>query len=83
MNPIARAVIGLVRAYQRLISPYRAPSCRFMPTCSQYMIEAVQVRGALVGVALGAWRIARCNPLCRGGYDPVDRPTGTEPHSDG
>lgn len=58
--------------YRRFISPMkRAPSCRFLPTCSAYAIEAVRTRGIVVGGALAAWRLLRCNPLCRSGYDPV------------
>jgi len=68
------ALIALVRAYQVLISPLMPPCCRFQPTCSQYMIEAIRKRGPLIGVLKGLWRLARCNPLCRGGYDPVDGP---------
>ena len=61
-----------VVAYRKLISPLkRTPSCRFLPTCSEYAIEAVQKRGVVIGGALAAWRIVRCNPLCKGGYDPV------------
>lgn len=58
--------------YRRVISPLkRAPSCRFLPTCSEYAIEAVNKRGVVVGSALATWRVLRCNPLCHGGYDPV------------
>jgi putative membrane protein insertion efficiency factor len=61
-----------VVVYRKLISPLkRAPSCRFLPTCSEYAIEAVKTRGVVIGVALAVWRILRCNPLCKGGYDPV------------
>ena len=61
-----------VVCYRRVISPMkRAPSCRFLPTCSEYAIEAVNKRGVVVGGALATWRVLRCNPLCTGGYDPV------------
>ncbi len=66
-----RFFIFLVRLYQRHISPYRASSCRFRPTCSQYAIEALEKRGVAAGLLLTAYRIFRCNPFCRGGYDPV------------
>ncbi len=66
-----RILIAAVRGYQRYISPALPRHCRFMPTCSQYAIEALQKHGALKGSALAIWRILRCNPLCRGGYDPV------------
>jgi putative membrane protein insertion efficiency factor len=58
--------------YRRFISPLkRTPSCRFMPTCSEYAMEAVKERGVVIGGALATWRVLRCNPLCAGGYDPV------------
>ncbi|MBU0755938.1 MAG: membrane protein insertion efficiency factor YidD, partial [Planctomycetes bacterium] len=64
---IRRAIIALIRLYQRAISPLKLPTCRFYPSCSAYFIEAVQVHGVLKGMAMGVWRILRCNPLCRGG----------------
>lgn len=64
-------LVLLVRFYQMLISPMFPPSCRFTPTCSTYMIEALQKRGPLVGLWLGIRRILRCNPWHPGGYDPV------------
>ena len=63
--------ILLVRAYQRCVSRFLPPVCRFTPSCSQYMIDAIRKRGFIVGVLKGAWRILRCNPLFPGGYDPV------------
>jgi putative membrane protein insertion efficiency factor len=61
-----------VHVYRAVLSPMkRAPSCRFLPTCSEYAIDAVKQRGIVVGGALAAWRIARCHPFCKGGYDPV------------
>jgi putative membrane protein insertion efficiency factor len=61
-----------VHVYRALLSPLkRAPTCRFLPTCSEYAIDAVKQRGIVVGGALAGWRILRCNPLCHGGYDPV------------
>lgn len=71
MDP-AKPLIALIRGYQRFISPFRAPSCKFTPTCSQYMIEAIRKRGLIAGTAKGIWRILRCHPFSRGGYDPVD-----------
>ena len=64
------AVIGCVRLYQMTLSPIVGRQCRFRPTCSHYMIEAVEKYGAVRGTAKGLWRILRCNPFCRGGYDP-------------
>ncbi|MCE5188189.1 MAG: membrane protein insertion efficiency factor YidD [Eubacteriales bacterium] len=66
-----RFLIALIRGYQKYISPLIPPSCRFQPTCSQYAIEAVQKYGALKGGAMAIWRILRCNPFGKGGYDPV------------
>jgi putative membrane protein insertion efficiency factor len=60
--------------YRRVLSPLkRTPTCRFLPTCSEYALEAVRHRGVVVGGALATWRVLRCNPLCHGGYDPVPR----------
>jgi putative membrane protein insertion efficiency factor len=61
-----------IRFYRRFVSPLKTtPTCRFAPTCSAYALEAIETRGAVVGVLLAAWRILRCNPLCAGGHDPV------------
>ena len=66
-----------VAFYRRVLSPMkRTPTCRFSPTCSEYAQLAVRERGIVVGGALAAWRILRCNPLCRGGYDPVPHAHG-------
>lgn len=72
MNILARGAIAFVRGYQRFLSPFKMPACRFSPTCSQYMVEAIEKRGVLIGVAKGVARILRCHPFARGGYDPVD-----------
>ena len=64
--------IWLIRLYQKFLSPLkRNPSCRFTPTCSSYAIEAFTKRGFFVGMGLTVWRICRCNPYSKGGYDPV------------
>ncbi len=63
--------ISIIRFYQKRISPLKPPSCRFYPTCSNYAIEAITKYGALHGGFLAIKRILRCNPFCRGGYDPV------------
>jgi len=65
-------MIMLVRLYQVTLSPLIGMHCRFHPTCSDYFIEAVEKKGAVRGAALGLWRLLRCNPLCRGGHDPVE-----------
>jgi hypothetical protein len=67
---LSRTVIALVRLYQLTLSPIFGRQCRFQPTCSHYMIGAVEKYGVLRGVPKGLWRICRCNPLCKGGYDP-------------
>ena len=64
-------MIGLVKLYRILISPIKPSSCRFTPTCSEYAIEAFRKRGFFAGFILMIWRILRCNPFCKGGYDPV------------
>jgi putative membrane protein insertion efficiency factor len=66
----SRAIIAFVRLYQLTLSPFIGRQCRFQPTCSHYMIGAVEKYGAVRGVLKGLWRILRCNPFCRGGYDP-------------
>ncbi len=64
-------MIWLVGLYRKYISPLKPPCCRFTPTCSAYAIEAFEKRGFFVGFALTVWRILRCNPFSKGGYDPV------------
>lgn len=64
-------LIYAIKCYQKLLSPLLPPACRFIPTCSQYFIEALQYKGLIKGVLLGIYRILRCNPYCHGGYDPV------------
>ena len=67
-----KILIAIVRFYQRNISPYKGgSSCRFIPTCSQYALEALEKYGALKGSLLAIRRILRCHPLSKGGYDPV------------
>lgn len=61
-----------VMFYRRVLSPMkRMPTCKYLPTCSEYAVDAVKTRGIFVGVALAIWRILRCNPFAHGGYDPV------------
>ena len=66
-----RMLLWLIRFYRRNVSPMHHPCCRFIPTCSQYALEAIEKYGAVKGGFLALRRILRCNPLCKGGYDPV------------
>ena len=66
-----RVFIALVKFYKKAISPYLPDACRFTPTCSEYAIQAIEKYGALKGGAMAVWRILRCNPFGKGGYDPV------------
>lgn len=69
-----RLLLALIRWYRRDVSPSTLPSCRFIPTCSTYALEAVEVHGALKGGLLSLWRILRCHPFHREKtfiYDPV------------
>ncbi|MDO4807304.1 MAG: membrane protein insertion efficiency factor YidD [Coriobacteriales bacterium] len=68
---VARALMRMVRGYQRYVSPILPDSCIYSPTCSEYMLEAIQKYGAARGSWLGIRRILRCHPFHRGGYDPV------------
>ena len=68
MKPLT---LALIRSYQRYLSPGRPPACRFQPTCSHYGYEAIDRHGVLHGGWLTLWRLLRCNPFHRGGYDPV------------
>ena len=62
-----------LKFYKRLISPVLPASCRYVPTCSEYAAEAVARHGFFRGLAMATWRLLRCNPFVRGGYDPVPR----------
>ena len=63
-------VIMPVRMYQAILSPLMPQVCRFYPSCSHYFIQAVQKHGPVRGACMGVWRVCRCNPFSRGGYDP-------------
>lgn len=71
MSNMKKILIFLIRCYQKYLSPLKSTMCPYFPTCSQYGLEAVQKYGAVKGSILAAWRILRCNPFSKGGYDPV------------
>ena len=66
-----KILIAIIKFYQRNISPMKRTKCPYYPCCSQYGLEAIQKYGAIKGSGLAAWRILRCNPFSKGGYDPV------------
>ncbi len=68
---MSRIFIFLIRCYQKAISPLLGKNCRFLPTCSEYAIDALRIHGFFRGCLLAAWRILRCNPWGGHGYDPV------------
>ena len=68
---MGKLFIWTIRGYQKMISRYTPPSCRYHPSCSQYTLEAIRVHGVLKGTRLGGWRILRCNPFGGYGLDPV------------
>lgn len=70
-NLMTKMLLGLIKIYQRTVSPILGPKCRFRPTCSEYMIQALQKYGFVKGMWLGLKRIARCHPFHPGGYDPL------------
>ncbi|HSP37539.1 MAG TPA: membrane protein insertion efficiency factor YidD [Frankiaceae bacterium] len=73
-GPVALLLVGLVRLYQLVVSPWLGPSCRFEPSCSAYAVEALRRHGAPRGTWLTIRRLGRCQPFCTGGYDPVPEP---------
>jgi len=79
---LGETLILLVRVYQATLSPWLGRQCRFLPTCSNYFIRAVEVHGPLRGSLVGIWRICRCHPLAKGGFDPVPagRPKASQRH---
>jgi len=70
-----RSLIGIVKAYRLLLSPWLGSACRFEPTCSAYSLQALELHGAIVGTALTLYRLARCQPCCQGGHEPVPATT--------
>lgn len=66
-----KLIISLIKFYKKRISPRTSPHCRYIPTCSQYAIEAIEKHGVLKGGVMSIWRILKCNPFSKGGFDPV------------
>jgi putative membrane protein insertion efficiency factor len=67
-------LLTTLRAYKYAISPLFLPSCRYLPTCSEYAAEALERHGAIRGTLIATWRLLRCNPFVKGGFDPVVEP---------
>jgi uncharacterized protein len=70
-SPLRWAAVGLIRAYRLTFAGMFGGQCRFVPSCSHYTEEAIRAHGLIRGVALGTWRLLRCNPFGRGGFDRV------------
>ena len=68
---MSRLFVLLIMLYRKFISPLKTPCCRFNPTCSQYALEAFEKYGFFKGLYLSVRRVLRCNPFCKGGYDPL------------
>lgn len=70
VNLIVHLIVVMVRLYQRTLSPILGPCCRFTPSCSNYAMESVRKHGPLKGLVRALWRVCRCHPLAKAGYDP-------------
>jgi len=66
-----KIAVALIFFYQHILSPLKAPSCRFYPSCSNYALQAIEKHGVTKGICKSLWRLARCHPWHPGGYDPV------------
>ena len=66
-----KILIAGIRGYQKYLSPLKTTCCPYTPTCSNYALQAIEKHGAVKGSLLAAWRLMRCNPFSKGGYDPV------------
>ena len=71
MAPVKAFALAFLRGYKRYVSPLLPPMCRFEPTCSEYMYEAIEKKGFIIGLYLGTKRLLRCHPFSEGGVDPV------------
>ena len=68
-----KSALWVLKVYKKWVSPSLPPSCRYVPTCSEYAMEAIERHGIVRGAATAAWRLVRCHPFVKGGYDPVVR----------
>ena len=68
---IKKMILYLIKIYREKISPMYPPRCKYVPTCSQYALEAIEKYGVIKGGLMSIWRILRCNPFSKGGFDPV------------
>ena len=75
MSPLRAIALAPIRFYMRFISPLTPRHCKYLPTCSEYAVDAVRDYGVLRGFVLAGWRLLRCNPWSHGGYDPVSDQT--------
>ena len=71
MRALRAALLAPIRFYQRFVSPALPRRCKYLPTCSDYALQAIRAHGPLRGAILAGWRLLRCNPWSHGGYDPV------------
>lgn len=70
-RPVQSLLLNVLRGYKWLVSPLLPPACRYVPSCSEYAIEAVERFGVFRGMSMSIWRLCRCHPFVKGGYDPV------------
>lgn len=68
---LKKIMLLIIKFYRRNISPMTVPKCKYLPTCSQYAVDAIEKYGAIKGGLMACWRILRCNPFSKGGFDPV------------
>lgn len=80
MSAVRQIVVAPIRAYQRIVSPIFGQRCKYYPSCSEYAAQSIVRFGILRGLVLAGWRLLRCNPWSRGGYDPVENQRLFESH---
>jgi len=66
-------LIYIIKFYRLYLTPYKLPTCKYYPSCSEYAIEAIEKEGVAKGVLMTLWRLLKCNPFSKGGYDPINR----------